>query len=130
MLAVDIIGLIFTICLTGPRYPHYVLCAAVIHDLGRVLMALFLHGQIESVVAAGAFGTTVAGNIKAGMPALLLVFSGSLANYIVSATTGGVEEERSAKLLNPAASVRHPFAVVNLRLALLSFLVNSWLLLW
>ncbi|MBP2649793.1 MAG: hypothetical protein H6Q74_618 [Firmicutes bacterium] len=127
MLSIDVIGLVFTMVLVGARYPHYVLVAALIHDLGRIMMVLFLHGNVETVVAAGAFGTAVASNIKSNWQALLITFSGPLANYIVSATVGGTEYEKTARLLNPLVSVSHPFAVVNLRLAVVSILVSSWL---
>ena len=126
MLAIDLVGLVITICLVGLRYPHYVFCAAVIHDVARVIMILFLHGNLETVVAAGAFGSTVAQGIKTGFPSLLVVFSGPLANYIISATTGGVEYEKTRAIVSPLASVRHPFAVVNLRMGILALLVNLW----
>ncbi|MDR3564107.1 MAG: hypothetical protein P4N59_22080 [Negativicutes bacterium] len=126
MLAVDIVGVVITICLVGLRYPQHVLGAALIHDLGQLLMTLFLRGHIVSVVAAGAFGSTVATGVKSGMASTFLLFSGSIANYIVSATVGGVEYEKTARLLNPLSPVKHPFAVVNFRLAVVSFLVNLW----
>ncbi|MBP2653523.1 MAG: hypothetical protein H6Q73_1092 [Firmicutes bacterium] len=128
MLAVDIVGLVFTICLVGARYPHYVLIAATIHEIGRIMMTLFLHDNIGTVIAAGAFGTTVASNLKSNWHGILITFSGPLANYIVSATIGGIELETTRRLLNPLGPVRHPFAVVNLRLALLSVFVSTWLL--
>lgn len=126
MLAIDIIGLLFTGCLIGLRYPHYVLCAAVVHELGRLMMTLFLHGNPESVVAAGAFSTIVASNVKGGTEQLLIAFSGPLANYIMSSTSGGIENERTKTVLNPCAAVKNPFTVVNLRLAIISFLVSIW----
>lgn len=126
MVAVDFIGLILTICIVGLRYPHYVLAAAFIHEAGRILMALFLHGQIDTLVAAGAFGIASIGNLGSGAKLAMVVFAGPLANYIVSSTAGGVEFERTTHLLNPFAILTHPFAVVNLRLALVSCLVNIW----
>ena len=127
MLAVDVIGLVFTIFLVGTRYPHYVLIAATIHEFGRIMMTLFLHGNIGTVIAAGAFGTVVASNLKSSWHGMLIAFSGPLANYIVSATVGGIESVATRRLINPWVSVGHPFAVVNLRLALLSIVVSSWL---
>lgn len=128
MLSVDIIGIVITICLVGLRYPHYVFLAAIIHDVGRVLMTLFLHGSIQSIISAGAFGTTMAAGIKSGSPVYLIMFSGAIANYIVSATAGGIEFEKTRHIVNPFLAVKHPFAVVNLRLAILSLLVNLWLI--
>lgn len=126
MLAVDMIGLTMTICLIGLRYPHLVLGAAIIHDMGRVLMALFLHGNIETIVAAGAFGTADVSNLNSVLKNALIVLSGPLVNYMVSATVGGVERERTGNLLNPCAVLTSSFAVINLRMAILSFLVNIW----
>ncbi|MBP2642136.1 MAG: hypothetical protein H6Q67_23 [Firmicutes bacterium] len=126
MLTVDFIGLLFTLCLTGIRYPHYVLIAVVIHDVGRIMMALFFHGNIELILSAGAFGSAVADNMKSSWQPLLVTFSGPLANYIVSATVGGIEYEKTSHLFNPLMSAKHPFAVVNFRLAVLSAIVSSW----
>ena len=126
MLMIDLVGIIFTICLVGLRYPHYVLCAVVIHDLGRVLMTLFLHGHLETIVAAGAFGATVVTGVKSGVPALLILFGGAIANYAASATAGGIEYERTRHILNPLARIKHPFAVINLRLAMVSLVVTLW----
>ena len=126
MLAIDFIGLAVTVCLVGLRYPHYVVVAALIHDFGRVIMTLFFHGEIESLVAAGAFSTTTVSNLGSDLKLALVIFSGPLANYIVSATVGGVEFERTAALVSPFAVLTHPFAVINLRLAIISCLVNIW----
>ncbi|HMM21305.1 MAG TPA: hypothetical protein PKA10_11235 [Selenomonadales bacterium] len=127
MLTVDFIGLLFTVFLAGVRYPVHVIAAAAIHEAGRVAMALFLHGHIDSVLAAGAFGSTVASNIKAGGgPALLLALSGPLTSLIISAGTGGIAREKATDLLNPLAPAHCPFAVVNLRLACLSALYTIW----
>jgi hypothetical protein len=130
MITIDYIGLVITVCLVGLRYPQYVLGACILHDLGRVLMALFLHGHIDSIVTAGAFGSTAASNIRAGVPALLVTFSGPLTNYIFSATAGGIDYLKTRHILNPWGAVKHPFAVVNLRLAVLSLLVNLWQLIF
>ena len=124
MLAIDVIGLLLTTSIVGVRYPHYVLLASFIHELGRIVIALFLHSHIDSVMAAGAFGTTIVSNTKVGTSGLLIIFSGPLANYIVSSTVGGVEYERTANLFNPFAKLKYPFAIINLRLAIISFLVN------
>jgi len=126
MLMVDIVGIIVTVCLVGLRYPLYVLCAMVINDLGRVLTTLFLHGKIQSIIAAGAFGSTTSAGIHSGAMTVFVIFSGAIANYIVSATAGGVAYEKTANILNPLSPVKHPFAIVNLRLALLTFLINMW----
>ncbi len=126
MVAIDMIGLILTICLVGVRYPHLVLLAALIHEFGRIVIAIILHGHIESVIAAGAFGSTIVSHQQGSLISALIIFGGPLANYIVSSTAGGIEFERTAALLNSGACLKHPFAVVNLRLALVSVLVNIW----
>jgi hypothetical protein len=126
MLTLDIVGLVVTVCLIGLRYPLHVLGASLINGLGQVLMILFLHGHIESVVAAGAFGSTVVSGVKSGAPALLVIFAGSLSNYIVSSAAGGIEYEKTRHILNPLSPAKFPFAVVNLRLALLTFLLQLW----
>lgn len=124
MLMIDIIGLLVTILLIGFRYPHYVIFAAAIHEFSRIIMVLFLHGTIDSVVAAGIFGSTVVHNFKESSLNWLVIFSGPLANYIVSSTAGGIEFESTAHLINPLKKLTYPFAVVNLRFAIISLLVN------
>ena len=126
MVAIDFIGLTLTIFLAGLRYPHYVISAVCVQELGRFLMIIFLHGHIESIIAAGAFGAMTVTNYNSGVISLLIIFSGPLANFIVSSTAGGVEFEKTTHLLNPVARLKYPFAVVNLRLALISVLVNVW----
>ncbi len=131
MIAIDIIGLFITVFLIGLRYPHYVLLAASIQELGKILMAIFLHGHIDTIIAAGAFGNTVVSNSNSnGIIDALIVFSGSLTNYIVSSTAGGVEFEKTGNLIASTACLKSPFAVINLRLAILSFLVNACQLIW
>lgn len=131
MVAIDFIGLLITILLIGLRYPHYVLMAALVHELGKILMIMFVHGHIDTIIAAGAFGNTVVSNYNNnGILDALIVFSGPLANYIVSSTAGGVEFEKTVNLISPAASLKSPFAVINLRLAIISFLFNAWRLIF
>lgn len=126
MLTIDFIGLLFTACLTGIRYPHYVLLATLIHELGRICMTMFLHGSIEAVVAAGAFGSTFFSKLDNSVQGVLIIFSGPLANYIACSVAQGVATERTGNLINPFLGVRHPFAVVNLRFAILSVIFNIW----
>lgn len=129
MVAIDFIGLMMTMCLAGLRYPHYVLAAAAIHDLGRVMMVFFLKGHIELVIAAGVFGTANVTGLSSSFKAALVILGGPFACYLVSAIAGGVEREKTARLLNPTAILQSPFAVITLRVAILSFLVNIWQLL-
>lgn len=124
MVVVDIVGLLFTVVLVGVRYPHYVLAAAMIHEVGRIAMTVFLHQHIELLVAAGAFGKTTVNNQETMLAAACIAVSGPLANYIVSAVVGGIEYERGGTLLNPLARLKHPFGVVNLRLAVVSFVLS------
>ncbi|SEO36086.1 hypothetical protein [Propionispora vibrioides] len=124
MVVVDIVGLLFTVVLVGVRYPHYVLAAAMIHEVGRIAMTVFLHQHIELLVAAGAFGKTTINNQETMLAAACIAVSGPLANYIVSAVVGGIEYERGGTLLNPLARLKHPFGVVNLRLAVVSFVLS------
>ena len=124
MLAIDFIGLAMTICLVGLRYPHYVLAAAAIHDVGRVITALFLSGHIQSVVAAGAFGAASVTELGSPLKGALVVLGGPLACYLASATAGGIEHERTARLINPCAVLDSPFVIITLRLAIISFLAN------
>ena len=126
MLIIDLIGLIATICLIGIRYPHYVLIAACVHEIGSVLITLFLNGKINTIVAAGAFSTMTVSNNTLGMVGTLLIFNGSLSNYIVSSIAGGIAFEPTSHLLNPWATLRFPLAVINFRLCILSFFVSIW----
>lgn len=126
MIAIDFIGLVMTICLAGLRYPHYVLAAAAIHDVGRILMVFFLKGHIELIIAAGVFGTANVSGLSSSLKAALVILGGPLACYLVSAIVGGVEREKTARLLNPTAILHSPFAIITMRVAILSFLVNIW----
>ncbi len=126
MLTIDFAGLLFTICLVGLRYPHCVLGAAVIHDLGRILVALCLQGHIETIVTAGAFGAAGVSGLKAGWPGVAVAFGGPLVNYLVGANLGGTAGVKNARLFHPGAALSRPFAVINVRLALLSALVSIW----
>ncbi|MCX7780254.1 MAG: hypothetical protein N2491_04940 [Negativicutes bacterium] len=129
MLTVDFIGLWMTICLTGIRYPHYVLVAALVHEAGRIIMVIFLKISVDAVIAAGAFGTVSMREFAAAQSALVL-FAGPLANYAVSALAGGTEFERTAHLLNPLVKLKHPLSTVNLRLAIVSLIVTTWQFYW
>lgn len=126
MLGIDLIGLLATILLIGMRYPHYVLLAACIHECGCILVAIFLHGQIEYILAAGAFSTMAISNHHSGIIGILILFSGSIANYLISFIGGGIGFEPTANLVNPLAYLKLPFAVINLRLCILSCLIQLW----
>ncbi|MEN6412532.1 MAG: hypothetical protein ABFC84_07190 [Veillonellales bacterium] len=126
MVTIDVVGLLLTICLTGLRYPHFVMIAALIQEAGEVLMTIFMHGQINSLVAAGAFGMAAVMSPDGVMIGQLIVLGGTLANFIVSSISGGVELEKAKDVLNPLSVLQYPFAVVNLRVAVISFTVNAW----
>lgn len=126
MVVIDLIGLVATISLIGIRYPHYVLLAACLHELGEVLITIFLHGQIDTIVAAGAFGTIVVNNLHATILGIVIVFSGSLVNYIASSMAGGIAFEPTSHLLNPMSSLKAPFAVINFRLCILASFISIW----
>lgn len=125
MVSIDFIGLFLTVFLIGVRYPHYVLIAATIHEFGRIMMALFLHGKIDAILAAGAFGTTTVSDYNSSIVVILIMLSGPLANYIIGATAG-FRNESMLNLINPSAVLASPFSVINFRLALLSLIVNAW----
>lgn len=125
MLNIDILGLFFTICLVGARYPHYVFGSALIHDTGRIVMTLLLNGQIDTVVTAGAFSSISVANLDA-VKGAVIAFSGPFINYTASAMLGGAELEKTTKILNPFSSLHYPLAVINLRLAFVSFIVTLW----
>jgi len=126
MVVIDLIGIAATIALIGIRYPHYVLLAACLHEIGEILVTVFLHGQIDTVVAAGAFSTIVVSNYKATLLGILIVFSGSLTNYIASSLAGGIAFEPTTHLFNPLSSLKAPFAVINFRLCILACFISIW----
>lgn len=126
MVGIDLIGLLATIFLVGIRYPHYVLLATCIQECGCILVAVFLHGQIDYIVAAGAFGTIAISNYHSGIIGILILFSGSVANYVMSSIWGGIGFEPTANLVNPLAYLKSPFAVVNFRLCILSCVIQVW----
>jgi hypothetical protein len=77
-------------------------------------------------VAAGVFGSTSAAGLKSGTQILMVALSGALANYVVSSVSGGAAYEKTANILNPLAPARNPFAVINLRMAVLAVVVSLW----
>ena len=126
MLGIDLIGLLATIFFVGLRYPHYVLLAACVHEFGRIFVAIFLHTHIDYILAAGAFGTMVVSNYNSSAIGIVLIFSGSFANYIVCSIFGGIAFEPTKTLLNPLVYLKSPFAVINFRLCILSCLILIW----
>lgn len=127
MLAIDLIGFIITILAIGIRYPHYVVLVALVHEIGQLCTAFILDIQVDLIIAAGVFSTTdVTSNSNNGVINALAVLSGSLANYIFCATAGGIDQERAMDIVNPSAKLINPFAVINLRLAIVSVLTSIW----
>ncbi len=126
MVTIDLIGLLLTILVVSLRYPHYVLLATGIHELGQIFMVIAIHGQFDSMVTAGAFGTMTLRPFDSNIVGVLLLFSGSLINYAASSIAGGIVFEPTRSLLNPLAKLRLPFSVVNFRLCILSCLVQMW----
>lgn len=123
MLAIDVIGIIFTILITGIRYPHYVILAVIIHHFAQLFTVFLLHGTLNGVIAAGAFNSVIVSELSHKYYKLIILFSGSITSYLVSTIIGGVEFEPTSLLICPWAKLRYPFAVINLRLAVISFLL-------
>ena len=123
MLAVDIVGLIISIGLVSIRYPHYALAAALANAMGQIVMAIFLAGNIEKIVTAGAFSSAAITNLS-GFKIALFTISGPLTNFIISKLAGGIEFVSTAKIANPAAVLKHPLAVINLRFAVVSLVLS------
>lgn len=126
MLTIDLIGLLLTIFVVSLRYPHYVLLATGIHELGQIFMIIAAHGQLDSIITAGVFGTMTLRPYDSSIVGGLLLFSGSLINYGVSYIAGGIVFEPTRCLLNPLAKLKLPFSVVNFRLCILSCLIQIW----
>ena len=124
MITVDFIGLFFTACLVGIRYPACVLLAIVAQEAGRILIALFFQGQIDNILVSGVFSATSVSQLPSSVKLCLVSFGGPLANYVICAAIGGVEWEKTRDLLNPFSMLRHPVAVINLRFAVASFIVS------
>ncbi|HWR09250.1 MAG TPA: hypothetical protein VN379_20515 [Sporomusa sp.] len=99
------------------------MAAALANTAGQVLMAIFLAGNIEKIVTAGAFSSASVTNLSE-LKSLLFAFSGPLTNFIISKAAGGIEFVSTAHLVNPAAVVKHPFAVTNLRFAVISLILS------
>ena len=124
MITVDFIGILITSCMVGIRYPGYLLLAVFVHEAGRIILAVFCQGQIDSIVVAGVFSATSVSHLSSGLKALLVSLGGPLANYVVSSAVGGVEWEKTSHLVNPFSALRHPLAVINLRFAAVSFFIS------
>lgn len=127
MIAVDIIGLFFTVLVTGIRYPHYVFFAILIHHVTQVLTVLIFKGNLSGVIAAGAFSSVVVSGLSDPYVKAIVYLSGGLAVYAASCAIGGVEFEPTSVLINPWAKLRFPCAVVFLRVAMISlvFAISS-----
>jgi hypothetical protein len=126
LVAIDLIGLCITILAIGIRYPHYGLITVFVHEIGRMLMALVISGRIDAIISAGAFGSATFINQSDWSVTVLFALSGPLANYVFCAASGGIDQEKLRNIFNPAAKLRNPFAVLNLRFAVLSFIASSW----
>ena len=123
MMAVDMVGLIISIIMVGIRYPHYALAAAAINTCGQILMAILLAANIEKIVTAGAFSSASITNLME-LQRLLFVFSGPVANFLVSKAAGGIQFVSNAQLINPSAVLKQPLAVTNLRFAVISLVLS------
>lgn len=123
MVSVDIVGLVISTVLVSIRYPHHALAAALANAMGQVLIAVFLAGNIEKIITAGAFSSASITNLSE-FKAVFFVVSGPLTNFIISKMAGGIEFVSTAHLLNPAAVLKHPFAVINLRFAVISLILS------
>lgn len=124
MITIDFIGLALTACLVGIRYPSYVALTVLIHEAGRIAMALFFQGHVDHILVSGVFSSTSVSQLPAGYKSALVAFSGPFANYVFSSTVGGVEWEKTKDIMNPFSLLRHPLAVINLRFAVVSFAVS------
>jgi uncharacterized protein YggT (Ycf19 family) len=123
MFVIDAIGVIVTICFIGIRYPHYVLAACLINQLGQVVATLFLQLHIEGMLASGVFTNMQVSGATATV-ILLLALSGAFLNYAAGVAVTGFEFEPTAHLIKPFARLRSPFAVINLRFAVVMFCVQ------
>lgn len=126
MLILDVVGMIVSTFMVGLRYAHYVWAAAIIGAVGSVLASLFVNAQVDMVVAAGVFSRITVHGVNAGLPQFAQYFGGPLVNYFVGMACGGLEKEKFWGKLNPFARVSQPFAVINIRLAVLSVIYNAW----
>lgn len=122
MVSIDIVGLMISIILVSVRYPHYALGAAVANAAGQVLMAVFLAGNIDSIVTAGAFSSAAV--TLSQHKTLLFMASGPLTNFIISKIAGGITFVSTANLVSPLAVLKHPLAVINFRFAVISLLLS------
>lgn len=120
MLNIDLLGLLFTVLLIGPRYGHYVILASALAEAGRVGMTLFLHAHVIGLDWAGLFGGLRVHDVRSSSQTALILFSGPLVNYIISACNGGISRDGLRQVLNPFAPLTLPFAVINFRLAVIA----------
>ncbi|SDD37279.1 hypothetical protein SPACI_028920 [Sporomusa acidovorans DSM 3132] len=123
MLAIDIVGLLISICLVSIRYPHYAFMAAMVNVLGQIITAVLFTGNVEKFITAGVFSSAEVTNLG-GLKTILFTFSGPITNFLLSKMAGGVEFVSTANIVNPFAVLKHPLAVINLRFAVVSFLLG------
>lgn len=122
MLSIDVLGLVITSLLLGPRYTHYVLLASALAEAGRIGMTLFLQARVTGLVWAGLFGGLHVQDVSGASQAALILFSGPLVNYIASSCYGGIGRDGWSRVINPFVTLAAPFAVINFRLAVVAAL--------
>lgn len=129
MYVIDAIGFIVSIGLIGLRYPHQVILACLINQLGQIITALLFHLPIAGILASGVF-TQVQVDGTGQVAVLFFSLGGIFLNYAASTLATGYEYEPSSHLLHPFAALKYPFAVINFRFALIMLGVQIFRLIY
>lgn len=124
MVGIDLIGLLVTAFLVGPLLIAHVAAAALVQELGRLIVVLAAGGHVQSVMAGGVFGRTGVSELT---PAVALL-AGPLIVFAVGLLSGGATAINRPSLWLPWAKTDRPFAAACCRLAVLSTIQCLWAL--
>lgn len=124
MVGIDLVGLIVTILITGPLLAGQIVLAALVQELGRLIVALAAGGHVQSMMAGGVFGRTGVTGLSPAVPLL----AGPFVLLLVGALSAGPSAWSQPAFWLPWARTDRPFAAACCRLAILSTIQCLWAL--
>lgn len=122
VIGLDLPGLLTTMLLLGPRYAALTALAVCGQELGRVIAAVSLGGEISEVWLGGFFGRTVGQHLSP----LCLMALGPAWSLLSGLCLMGGYRPGLLKLLHPAAQHERPLGTVLLKLSVGSAVVALW----
>ena len=126
MLTIDLAGIALTWWIGAPRYPHWVVLAAMLQELGRVLVVAAWGGTVVAV-NAGAWNGSVAA--LGSQASLMAAWGGPLLVGLLgwASCTHKITWQELGSIWKPSPQ---PFSVVCMRVALGNALWLVWITIW